>query len=204
MSEPAGIVMPFAGSVAPEGWLLCDGSAVSRSEYADLFTAIGTTYGVGDGSTTFNVPDLAGRVVIGVSDNHALGSTGGEASHTLTESELPEHKHNVAGHTHDNEITASTPSLSHSITTQASFTYSNAGSGASVGAGGTWMYHGKGTGTATVATNMAVADHAATDCTVTGSIEDCAAYDTSSFGGGGAHNNLQPYQAVNYIISVGS
>lgn len=53
MSEPAGIVLPFAGSVAPDGWLLCDGSAVSRSEYADLFTAIGTTYGAGDGSTTF-------------------------------------------------------------------------------------------------------------------------------------------------------
>ena len=82
MSEPAGIVMPFAGSTAPQGYLLCDGSAVSRTDYADLFTAIGTTYGAGDESTTFNLPNLSGRVVLGVSQSHALGTTGGEATHT--------------------------------------------------------------------------------------------------------------------------
>ena len=71
--EPAGIVMPFAGSTAPQGYLLCDGSAVSRTDYADLFTAIGTVYGAGDGASTFNLPDLSGRVVLGVSQsNHFL------------------------------------------------------------------------------------------------------------------------------------
>ena len=116
MSEPAGIVMPFAGSTAPHGYLLCDGSAVSRTDYADLFTAIGTTYGAGDGSTTFNLPNLSGRVVLGVSQSHALGTTGGEASHTLTEQELPAHSHTVPAHGHGNNITVTTPKLTHTIT----------------------------------------------------------------------------------------
>lgn len=57
---PAGIIAPFAGTVIPAGWLLCDGSAIPRTDYADLFNAIGTTYGAGDGSTTFNLPNLQG------------------------------------------------------------------------------------------------------------------------------------------------
>ena len=206
MSEPAGIVMPFAGSVAPNGWLLCDGSAVSRSEYADLFTAIGTTYGDGDGSTTFNVPDLSGKVVIGVSDNHALGSTGGEESHTLTESELPAHVHEVPSHGHANNITATTPELSHTVT-QAKFNYNSpnwhqAVYGGSIGAH--WVYGGAGATNASRSSNVAIANHAASDCTVAGSITDAPDSETSVVGGDNAHNNLQPYQAVNYIISVGS
>lgn len=63
---PSGVSVPFAGSSVPSGWLLCDGSAVSRSAYPSLFAAIGTTYGVGDGSTTFNLPDSRGRVVAGL------------------------------------------------------------------------------------------------------------------------------------------
>lgn len=63
---PAGIgPVPYAGSTVPTGWLECDGSAISRTTYADLFTAISTTYGTGDGSTTFNLPDMRGRVVVG-------------------------------------------------------------------------------------------------------------------------------------------
>lgn len=61
-----GLVLPYAGSTAPTGWLVCDGSAISRTTYADLFTLISTTYGVGNGSTTFNIPDLRGRMPIGV------------------------------------------------------------------------------------------------------------------------------------------
>jgi microcystin-dependent protein len=57
---PTGMILPFGGTTAPDGFLDCDGSAVSRTTYADLFAAIGTTWGTGDGSTTFNVPDLRG------------------------------------------------------------------------------------------------------------------------------------------------
>ena len=75
---PAGVVVPFAGATSPSGWLLCHGQAVSRTDYGALFTAIGTTYGTGDGSTTFNLPDLRGRVVAG------LDNMGGSAASRLT------------------------------------------------------------------------------------------------------------------------
>lgn len=66
LGTPAGTISAFGGAAAPDGWLLCDGSAVSRSTYARLFTAIGTTWGVGDGSTTFNLPDMRGAAPAGV------------------------------------------------------------------------------------------------------------------------------------------
>lgn len=74
----SGMLMPYAGSSAPSGWLLCYGQAVSRTTYADLFTAIGTTYGSGDGSTTFNIPDFRGRAAFGKDD------MGGSAASRLT------------------------------------------------------------------------------------------------------------------------
>lgn len=88
-STPIGTITAYGGSTAPSGWLMCDGSEVSRAEYSLLFDAIGTAYGDGDGSTTFNLPNMAGRTAIGSSASHALGSTGGEESHALTASELP-------------------------------------------------------------------------------------------------------------------
>ena len=80
-SLPAGLVFPYAGTSAPSGYLLCDGSAVSRSTYSALFTAVATTYGTGDGSSTFNVPDLRGRVVAGKDD------MGGSAASRITSSQ---------------------------------------------------------------------------------------------------------------------
>lgn len=80
------------------GWLLCDGSAISRTTYADLFAEIGTAFGAGDGSTTFNLPDGQGRALIGVGAGvsltaRALGDAGGEEEHQLTIAELPAHTH---------------------------------------------------------------------------------------------------------------
>jgi microcystin-dependent protein len=92
---PAGAITQYGGASSPTGWLLCDGSAVSRTTYADLFTAISTTYGVGDGATTFNVPDLQGNVPVGKDSStfSTLGDTGGAETHSLSEGELPAHKH---------------------------------------------------------------------------------------------------------------
>lgn len=103
-SEPTGKVAMFAGMSAPGGWLICDGSAVSRSDYAALFGVIGTTYGIGDGATTFNLPDLQGRVPVGKSatdsDFDVLGETGGEKAHSLTEAENGTHTHVQNSHNH--------------------------------------------------------------------------------------------------------
>lgn len=96
---PSGTVNLYAGATAPASWLMCDGSAVSRTTYSELFTAIGTTYGAGDGTTTFNVPNLSGRVPVGLdsgnTDYDALGETGGSNTHTLTSAEMPSHNHNA-------------------------------------------------------------------------------------------------------------
>ena len=113
----SGMLVPYAGSSAPTGWLLCYGQAVSRTTYADLYAVLGSTYGSGDGSTTFNVPDLRGRVVAGQDDmggisgnrltnqsgglnGDALGATGGSETHSLTTAQLPNnwyHKPNTPG-----------------------------------------------------------------------------------------------------------
>ena len=94
-------MMEYAGFTAPTGWLICDGRAVSRTTYATLYAVIGSTYGDGDHSTTFNLPDFRGRVAIGVGtgtglSNRVLGEQVGEEKHTLTASEIPRHSHNIS------------------------------------------------------------------------------------------------------------
>ena len=99
---PVGVVQMWAGEAAPAGWLLCQGQAVSRTTYAALYAVCGTAYGTGDGSSTFNLPDLRARMPIGLSGSgafNALGNAGGEENHTLTTAEMPSHKHPVTAGT---------------------------------------------------------------------------------------------------------
>ena len=105
-----GTILPWSTVTPPSGFLECDGTAASRTTYAALFAVIGTTYGVGDGSTTFNVPNLADNVAVGKSNNKALGTTGGAntvtptgnvagstANATLTTAQLASHNHTAQG-----------------------------------------------------------------------------------------------------------
>lgn len=94
---PIGSITAYGKETAPANWLICDGSAVSRTSYADLFAVIGTKYGEGDGSTTFNLPNLKGRVPVGLdggdTDFNVIGKIGGEKTHILTADEMPKHSH---------------------------------------------------------------------------------------------------------------
>lgn len=117
---PIGSMVAWPAVSPPAGWLLCYGQAISRTTFSALFAVVGTVYGAGDGSTTFNVPDMRGRVpagkdnmggvaagrlpglVVGSVVGNALGNFGGQESHVLTDAEMPNHTHSVndPGHLH--------------------------------------------------------------------------------------------------------
>lgn len=110
VGNPPGTMIDFAGTAVPLGYLACDGSAVSRTTYAALFTAIGVAWGNGDGVTTFNLPNLNRRTTVGSGGTgtstlgNAVGNTGGEEAHTQAVTEMPSHTHtanvNDPGHIH--------------------------------------------------------------------------------------------------------
>jgi len=160
----SGFIQMFAGSSAPTGWLMCDGSAVSRTTYADLYAVIGTTYGSGDGSTTFNLPDLRGRVGVGKSSDtefDTLGETGGEKKHTLTTNELPSHSHvldSYFGYVS---------------------TFNNIDANYGLSQGGAYA-----------------------DRVMGGNSNNTGRMATKTSGEGAAHNILQPYIVINYIIKT--
>lgn len=175
--RPVGTSIEGYWTTPPQGYLLEDGSAVSRTTYAGLFSVIGTTFGAGDGSTTFNLPDSRGDVTVaksGDTEFDTLGETGGEKYHTLTLTELPAHDHGITGHT------------------------------ISWGAGNTVYFRQQGGNN-----NRITAVGGATRC---GSNQPCGSTwmyacqgctnweDTANTGGGGAHNNIQPYIVVNRAI----
>nr|WP_249208867.1 tail fiber protein [Magnetospirillum sulfuroxidans] len=100
-SIPPGTVTAFAGASAPAHWLICDGAVVSRTTYAALFTVLGATFGAGDGSTTFALPDLRGRAAIGAGlgtnlTNRTIGGKIGTETHILSIAEMPSHSHGCA------------------------------------------------------------------------------------------------------------
>jgi microcystin-dependent protein len=102
--SPPGSIVAFAGAVAPEGWLLCDGAEVSREDYKNLFDVVGITFGPGDAIHTFELPDLRARFVLGAGDAGAggltprtVGEAGGEEKHVLSIAEMPAHHHQERG-----------------------------------------------------------------------------------------------------------
>ena len=169
---PTGAMMDWPTTSAPTGWLICYGQAVSRTTYATLFGVIGTTFGVGDGSTTFNLPDYRGRTSAGVdnmggssanrvtdSQADSVGGVYGSESHTLSESEIPLHGHPFRTST-----------------------------GASGDGSGGLMTDVSGT-----RTNRAA---------YTGALSDTIGQQIGGTGGGGSHNNVQPTIFTYKIIKI--
>lgn len=198
-----GTVLDFAGTAAPNGWLLCYGQTVSRTTYAGLFAAIGTTFGTGDGSTTFVLPDCRGRVHAGKDDmggtaasrlttagssvdGATLGASGGAETHTLTAAEMPAHTHanTLSDPTHAHANTLTDPTHAHP--------YQAANAGAGNAAGNPGGYANAST-TSPAATGITINNAgAATGITI----------NNVSAGTGDAHANVQPSIVFNKIIKT--
>ncbi|MBD2253375.1 DUF6519 domain-containing protein [Nostoc parmelioides] len=158
---PVGSILPYAGSTAPEGWFICDGSEIDTKGHEELFGVIGTQYGRSEDK--FKLPDLKGRIPVGLStsesDFDSLGKKAGSTTHTLTIDEMPEHNHGVTD-----------PGHSHNI-----YLSNDNGKNTCDDAGADGRYLAK---TTEEKTNITI----------------------QKTGGGRAHNNLQPYITMNYII----
>ena len=217
---PAGTVTQTARITAPTGWLLCEGQAVSRTTFARLFDAIGTTYGAGDGSTTFTLPNLKGRVPVGRDDSQtefdALGENGGAKTVTLTEAQLPSHSHTTPNHSHTfSGTTAGESGHFHGITGISGTSGSGSGQLALQSDGNLVWYRGNGTTFATgqgaggSIPGMTVGGNQGTNTggssghthTYSGTTSNSSPT-TNAVGSGEAHQNLQPYIVLNYMIKV--
>jgi microcystin-dependent protein len=185
---PVGSMWMYGGSSAPSGWLFCDASAVSRTTYSALYTIIGTTFGSGDGSTTFNLPDLKGRTPIGAGTGSGLtararGDKVGEENHALSTAELASHGHSVSA-TSDNQ----TPTVS---ITDPGHTHAVAGPD-QANSGSTRLAAGSTSSATGSNTTGITASQSAHSHTITVS--------QSNAGSGTAHNTMQPSICLNFII----
>lgn len=186
----------------PHPWLLCDGSALSRVEYRRLFSVIGTQYGSGDRITTFNLPDFRGRVALGVDTNEIrvssakdVGHSGGNATHQMKLSQLPEHKH-----TQGSLYLSSAGAHQHSISDPG---HNHGGSTGSTGpmGSGPWGMRGGGHGSDQSShTHSIRTDYTKIQIQTAGSHTHTIYGETGLSGNGEAFSIVQPYQAVHYII----
>jgi microcystin-dependent protein len=210
---PSGVINMWATTTAPTSWLLCDGAAVSRTTYAALFAVISTTYGAGDGSTTFNLPSLKGKVPVGRDSADAafntMGLSGGAKTHTLDTSEMPVHTHTQNSHNHTQDSHNHTqnahnhaitdPGHAHTFSQWVLFYQSQLINGAN-----TTTNTGALQSTFTVNSNttgITVNNQTPTNIATTATNQAQTATNQNA-GSGSAHNNLQPYIVLNYIIKT--
>lgn len=209
-ANPVGTVLPFAGSVAPNGYLLCDGSPVSRTTYANLLAAIGTAYGGGDGTTTFNLPDMRGRVPVGKNTGtfNALGKTGGEETHVTTVNEIPAHGHTVNNATVTGSTDQNTTALSTGTDSPDHYHQYNQPNPITVNqliqpGSDSLVVFNTNTPVSSVNTSGRTVNHYHT---IPAHVHTFTAnphnHTVQNTGGGLAHNNLQPYLTLNYIIKT--
>lgn len=220
VSHFVGEIKPWVGTTAPSGWLLCQGQAVSRgtiegTDYYDLWQVLsnGTSsspFGNGNGTTTFNVPDLRGRMLVGAANTGEVGLTGGAETVTLTAAHLPAHTHTntvstTGAHTHSGTTINAHAQHSHTVSWQYSLVGSHAGSSLVTGLA---MESSSGSdGTVAVTLSLETVGHSHNFSLASGGdhvhslISSSAAYNESAvLWTGGSHNNMPPYQIFNFII----
>ena len=191
-----GCIQLWAGASAPNAdWKICNGDAISRSTYSALFAIIGTTYGVGDGSSTFNIPDLQSKVPVGKSGSYALGSTGGNASYTPSgtiSAFTPAGSVSVSGTVGGTSITqAQLPNITLQTNELVKIEQAPANRGSSSGAGAVYAQ-----------ANIPLGGSGATHThTWSGSSSFSGNEVTPTFTGASG-SNLQPYVSLNYIIRL--
>jgi microcystin-dependent protein len=234
LSVPIGSIILHGLATAPNaGWLYCDGSAVSRGTYSVLFSVIGSTYGPGDGSTTFNLPDLRSRVPAGAGaaagaglTPRALAASGGEETHLLAQTEMPGHVHTITDASHNHTVT--NPTHTHSISDPGHGHTLNEnphahgvppgslnGYGVDVSASSLYaasagpraMTFTNNTAAATTGVWASGSGTGITQPTATAQPTSLAVANTgltgvNSTGGGTAHNVMQPWLALGYIIKA--
>ena len=193
-TDQIGTIKTFAGATIPTNWALCDGRTLSRLAYSQLFAAIGVTYGAGDGSTTFNVPDLRDRMIVGASAGRPAGAKGGEETHTLATAEMPSHSHTGLtsnadrnlDHLHTASLNDGNPNGVAALMTsdwQAFAGIAGYGGWMGRGSGGGWFQN---PGISIGGMDRSI-DHL---------------HGINADGGGAAHNNMPPWCAIALIIKV--
>lgn len=202
-----GMILPWAAALAdkPAGYLNCDGSVVSRSTYSALFAVISTTFGSGDGSSTFGLPNFQNRMAIGKSGTYALGSTGGATTDSFTPTG------SISGSTGGTALTeAQLPSHSHSATSTSSSSSSTSNgtiqraSGTGGGSGGFLRTNGTPTAFNTI-TGITTTTTTTTSTSI-GNTGSGATHDhtlSATFAGNaGTVDVLNPYISINFIIKA--
>lgn len=201
-----GVIETFSGSSVPDGYLLCDGRAVSRTTYSNLFSVVGTTYGAGDGSTTFNLPNYSGKSVVGKDSSNftVLGGTGGNINTALKIENLPSHTHTVtAKGSVSSTFTGSSATTSENGNHQHNISVAMENTNGSVDASQKIIYRPSGTtyyvGTL-YTTYSGTHSHTVTAKGSVSSTFTGSSATTSSVGTGTSFSNMGPYIVANYII----
>lgn len=202
---PVGSLTMFAGSTPAAGWLLCNGQAVDRSIYSALFAVMGTTYGAGNGSTTFNLPNLTNRSPMGAGATVGLGATRGDLNRTLITNNLPSHSHSgttlsatgAGSHTHG----------SGSLTTGTQSNHSH-GLTFSDGTGNSSQNVPRGTNTTVVTNSAPVNSNGSHSHNVTGTTDSAADHthaisgNTGLTGSGAEFEILHPVLGINFVVKA--